>query len=523
MRSRPESNASSRFLPVVGVVLLLAGLVVMLWAPEIKLAAWGVMALGVIVLAIALVVNFRSVSAALISRRGRFGAGTTLMACIFLGITLLINGISVTAYRRFDTTVLSQFTLTQQTKDVLTNLKQPVKAICFFVPSRDTLGISTYADNLLREYQQYTRRLSIQVVDPDEHPDLARQYNVTQYQTVVFESQGKTRAVLPTQIILTDDQGNPTQVEGEHAFTSALLEVTGVVQKKVYFVTGHGEQDLSGAYSSVLSGLRDNLYVVNYVDLMANPVVPSDTAVLVLASPRTPLTDAEIKAINDYVNKGGQLLILADPGFPQNINELLTPLGVKFQDGMVIDPASSLAPNTDTPRVTATKNFFAQFGLNIVSYFPGAVGVVPTENETIWPPLAYTSQYSWLETNFAGEKTPTYEAGNDVPGPIAIGVAIANPVSSDPKAKLARIIAIGDSDFASNDNFHQVNNGDLFLNSVNWLAEETKLITITRSALPFRRLVTNSEQTNFIQYSSLALPPLLVLLIGGIVYWYRKS
>ena len=106
-------------------------------------------------------------------------------------------------------------------------------------------------------------------------------------------------------------------------------------------------------------------------------------------------------------------------------------------------------------------------------------------------------------------------------GPIAIGIVMAAALTQD-QPKLTRMIVIGDSDFASNEHFSQVNNGDLFLNSVNWLAEETNLITIHRTALPFRRLAVGPDQTNFINYSSLALPPLLVLLIGLVVWWYRR-
>ena len=118
MRSNQESSANTRILAILGVVVLLAGLVIMLLLPDILLASWGVMVLGVILLLAALILDFRKVKGALTGRRGRFGAGTTLMASLFLGITLLINGISVSAYKRFDITKLAQFTLTEQTKEV---------------------------------------------------------------------------------------------------------------------------------------------------------------------------------------------------------------------------------------------------------------------------------------------------------------------------------------------------------------------------------------------------------------------
>ena len=183
------------------------------------------------------------------------------------------------------------------------------------MPSKDTIGITTYAEYLIREYMHYTDRLSFEIIDPDESPERARKYGIFQYQTVVFVCGDNRRLTHPSQIINFDSSGNVQSIEAEHAFTSALLEVTGVAQKKVYFLTGHGEASLSGNYNMVLSGLRDDLYVVGELDLMNYPSIPDDTSVLVIPSPWTPLMDYEITAINKYLDAGGQALILAVSGF----------------------------------------------------------------------------------------------------------------------------------------------------------------------------------------------------------------
>jgi ABC-type uncharacterized transport system involved in gliding motility auxiliary subunit len=524
MHSNLEPRSSTRILSLMGLIVLLVGLLVMIMLPQIKLAAWGIMGLGVILLISALVLDFRKVSKALTGRRGRFGAGTTFMASIFLGIIIVVNGISVSAYKRFDVTKLSQFTLTEQTKDVLTKLDKPVKALCFFVPSKDTYGITTYAEYLLKEYMHYSDRISYEIIDPDESPERARKYGIFQYQSVVFEYGDNQRMVYPSQIINFDTDGNVQSIEAEHAFTSAILEVTGVVQKKVYFLTGHGEASLSGNYNMVLSGLRDDLYIAGELDLMNNPVIPEDTAVLVIASPRKPLMDYEITAINEYMAAGGQALIIADPGFPENLNQIVNPWGLHFDDGTVIDFTSSMGSNVEMPRVTGDNNYFSRIGLNIVSYFPGATGVTYSVNQTEnYSALVTTSSLSWLDKDYDAAKVPVFsEDKGDVIGPITIGVVFAGALTEE-QAKLTRIVVIGDSDFASNEHYTQVNNGDLFLNCVNWLAEETNLITIRRAVLPYRRLAVNSEQSNFIVWSSLALPAVLAILIGGIVLWYRRT
>lgn len=529
MQTNPQPYRYTGLLAIMGLAALLAGLIIMLLLPEIRLAAWGVMGVGVILLASAFVLDFRRVRSALTGRRGRFSTGTTLMASIFIGITLLINGISINFYQRIDATALSQFTLTTQTKDVLSALAKPVKALCFFVPEKDTYGITTYAAVMLMEYQNYTEKLTIEFIDPDEHPDRARQYQIIQYQTVVFECEGQYRLVPPMAIIQFSEEGVPISVEAEHAFTSAILEVTGTVQKKVYFLTGHGEADINGNYGYVRNGLRDDLYVTGTLNLITDPTIPDDCAVLIIAAPQTALTTSEIDIIDRYLKAGGQAMILTDPNYPDGLAQLVSPWGVDLSNGTVIDTASSVAPRKDMPLVTGERNFFSiTSGLDITAYFPGAIGIIPQEKapaDTEMQPLVYTSSNSWLEKDYDPTKEPAFDDGRDVKGPVALGVVIAaapRDTSGQSSSKIVRLVVIGDSDFASNQHFLEVNNSDLFLNSVSWLAEETELIAIRRTVTPFRRLAVNPDEANFINYSSLALPPILVLVIGGIIWWRRR-
>lgn len=512
METGPQPYRYSRLLSILGLASLLAGLLIMLLVPEIPIAAWSIMGIGIILLGSALVLDFRRVRGAISGRRGRFGAGTTVMISIFLGVIILLNGISINNFKLIDTTALGQFTLTQQTQDVLKAVTKPVKALCFFVPEKDIYVVTPYASDLLAAYQQFTDSLSIEYIDPDLHPDRARPYNIKEYQTVVFESEGKTRLVPQSEII----------VGAEHAFTSAILEVTGQAQKKVYFLTGHGEANIYSTYSAARYGLQDDLYLVDTLNLITNSTMPTDCAVLVIASPRSPLTPMEVEVIDRYIKSGGQALILVDPGYPDSIAQLASPWGLNLSDGTVIDTVSSVAPYKDMPLMIGEV-----FGMNIISYFPGAIGFIPQEEIPAGVDmvvLGYTSWDSWLEKDFDPTKEPVYDEGIDVKGPLAIGVILEAPPADGGQSsdKIVRLIIIGDSDFASDNHYREANNSDLFLNCVNWLAEETELISIRRNVRPFRLLAVNPDQANFINYSSLILPPLLVLMVGGIIWWRRR-
>ncbi|MFC2006194.1 GldG family protein [Chloroflexota bacterium] len=548
MQNNTQSNSSSGPIAVLGLLSLLVGLIVMILLPGIRYAAWLILALGVILLTIAFVINFRRVSSAITGRRGRFSTGTTVMASTFVGIILLVNAISIGNYHRFDATGVAQFTLTSQTKDVLNKLETPVQALCFFTPVDPYGGLSSYITNLLTEYQNYTDKLEVEIIDPDEHPDRAREYGISTYSTVVFKTESGRRLVWPQEVLIVEGQ-EIVAVEAEHAFTSAILEVTGIVQKKVYFLSGHGESSINTDYSQAKDSLLDHLYKVATLDLIFTRSIPEDTAALIIARPQKSLASDEVEVIERYLENGGRVLILANPNSPQEIKQLLSAWDVAIEDGTVIDPSSYAAPSIDSPSVPRIRNFF---GL-ATTYFPGATAIIPQEEaggtiEIL--PLVWTSKDSWQERNFDPLKEPVFNEEIDLKGPLALGVlittsppdeaeketpekeparAIITPSSTDKaeeeqteQYKETLLIVFGDSDFASNQHFYNGNNSDLFLNAVNLLTAGKELITIERKALPFRRLVIGQEVANFIRISSVGLLPLFVLIVAGVMWWRRR-
>ncbi|MBI2847799.1 MAG: GldG family protein [Chloroflexi bacterium] len=530
MQSSPNYRQISQMLAILGLVSLLIGLIVMLLLSGLKLVGYGVLLLGVLFLAIAFVIDFRRVGRVLIARRSRFSTGATVMISIFLGIVIFVNAISIGNYKRFDVTSLAQFTLTSQTKQVLQELKAPVEVLFFYgVKNNIDILLQSYAESLLGEYKNYSDKLSAKFIDMDAQPEQARQNGVTLPSTAIFKSENLRRVVLPFEMVELDPQGQSiTGIEAEHAFTGALLEVTGAVQKKVYFLVGHGEaspgSDAAGGYRTAREALLDNLFQVATIDLAVTPVIPDDMTALIIAGPQRPLNSSEIDIIRRYIDNSGWVMILLNPASPQNVRDLLLPWGVRVEDGTVIDTSSFVSPQKDYPLVTRTKNFFSLTEV----YFPGATAIIPTENSSLEldiRPLAYTSTASWLDKDFDPKQEPALTEGVDVAGPLALGALIIVPFKETGEAtevKDTRIVVFGDSDFASNQHFFNGNNGELFVNAVNLLTVGKEIVSIERKALPFRRMLVTQEQTQFITYSSIGILPLLMLITAAVVWWRRR-
>jgi hypothetical protein len=502
---------------ILGLVSMIVGLLLSLILPEIRLIGWGLIAFGVILVASAAIIDFRRVRGAVTSRRGKFGAGTTIMVTIFAGIIVLVNAISVGVNHSFDFTALSQFTITSQTKEVLKKIDMPVTAKCFFVPAQDEYGTAIYAYSLLIEYRNYTNKLQIKVIDPDQHPEEARAYNITEYQTVVFESDKGTVLVSPTEII----------AQAEHAFTNALLEVTGIEQKRVYFLTGHGEASPTDVLSGVADALQTNLLKVMIIDLQFTPSIPDDCAVLIVAGPTKSMTDSERQIIADYLKSNREALFMTNPNSPDDIAKLLTPWGVDVQNGTVIDPTSYITPDIDSPTIPRSRDYL---GLTTV-YFPGATAIIPQENAPTGMevlPLVWTTKDSWIDENFDPTIAPKFDSATETKGAYAIGVLIQPTIEKDSSGNATKvnegpyIVAFGDSDFITNNHFYNGNNSDLFLTLVKALTSGTDVMSIDRKVLTTRRLILSPEAATFLNISSIALLPAIVLIIGAIMWWRRR-
>ena len=512
---------------VVGLATMFVGWLLAVILPTLGPAAWAILAVGAMLLLLAFVADYRKVGSAIVSRRGRFSTGTTLMVSVFVGIILLVNAISVGNNKRFDTTGFAAFTLTTQTQKAMEELETDVDVILFHVPVNDPYGAGVYADNLLTEYKSFSERLDVTTVDPEERPDQAREYGVSQSPSVVFIGQNGQRLVEPLEIL----------AEAEHAFTSAILEVTGTVQAKVFFLSGHREADIydtsSVGYSLVREGLKDNLFQTAQVDLLQTDAVPEDAAALVLAAPdpEFPLSEREVEIIQIYLARGGRLLLLANPGRSDEINRIVVPWGVVVAKDTLIDPTSFAAPNTDSPSADRTMN---SLGL-ATTYFPGATTILPLGVAPKYAqaqPLVWTSEDAYLDVDFDPAVESQFDEETDNKGVQIVGILIGTvpPQPEDPDEPVTipddyvdtRLVIFGDSDFATNRHFINGSNSDLILNAVSFLTFGTDLISIDRKVLQERRFVVSPGTLTFVNISSVGLLPLLVFVIGGIVWWRRR-
>ncbi|MCL6649228.1 MAG: GldG family protein [Chloroflexi bacterium] len=447
----------------------------------------------------------------LLGRRAtRYGTSTVVAVVAFFVLLGLANFLATRYSTRWDLTRTGQYTLSPQTLQVLQQLKEPVKITAFYTvtdPRR------TDTEDLMKEYLVRTDKLSIEYIDPEAQPALARQLGIRTGGTLVFESGGRRTEI--------------TSVT-EANVTGALLKVMSGEQKKVYFTNANGELELTSSDRTGLSLAKQQLERLNYLveplNLLTTPTVPSDAAVVVVAGPRRPFSEAARQALQRYLDNGGKMLILVDPRTPHGLEPLLQTFGLQVGDGFIIDPASSLPQ--DIGALVIQRYQFSAITRDLApTVFPLATAILRTDNPpqdlTIFP-IAESSPQSWLERN---PERIQFDEGVDQRGPLPVAQQVERRRSGDTPQhrELLRLVVVGDSDFASNQFFNLSSNGDFFLNSVNWLAESEALIAIPpKTPDQETRLVLTPVQTNLILFSSVLFLPLVVLGAGAAVWWQRR-
>jgi ABC-type uncharacterized transport system involved in gliding motility auxiliary subunit len=87
----------------------------------------------------------------------------------------------------------------------------------------------------------------------------------------------------------------------------------------------------------------------------------------------------------------------------------------------------------------------------------------------------------------------------------------------------ARLVVVGDSDFANNRNFPDMGNGNFFLNCVAWLAQDEDLIAVRAKDPDLRRVSFTKAELGALNLVSVVLLPGLVAGLGIFVTVRRRS
>jgi hypothetical protein len=490
----------------------------------------------------------------------RYGAAGGVALVLVVALVLMANWLGGRHYKRWDWTSTKLYTLSEKSLDLVRGLETELRIVVFMVPSSPLFD---QAKELLERYAAASDKITLEVIDPEREPlktkALAEQFGITMADTVVFIVGDRTKYVTSDQMVEYDYGGmqygqQPTirAFRGEEEFTSAIQSLVVSDVPKIYFVTGHGEASPSAQTGGALAGrslsvLIDKLKKDNMAAEEASLLsgaIPDDADVIAIVGPTRAYTEAEIAALEGFLDGGGRMLVALDPLIePEGtmretrLEAFLAARGVLVNDDLVVDPSRKL-PFFDLSAVYLTD--FADHAVTtglegIAVLFTVTRSLVADSDEA--RVLVETSADGWGETDLGmllrGDPV-VFDDGLDTPGPVTVAVVVeSDAATGEPEGgddvgpdtvggAASRLAVFGDSDFLTDVDIANAGNEVLAMNALNWLAARDHSMGIPPHDVESMSLFISQQQMRIILVVVLLVMP-GAAIVAGILVWRRRK
>ncbi len=517
---------------------------------------YGSALVGALLLAYAIWSTWGELKGSVQQRTTRTGAQVLAMIVIVTGILTVVELISVKHYTRWDLTPGKFFSLSPKSIQLLEKIdreKKKIEVLAFMQKSSQAA-----LDKILDQYAQRTKQMGYRLVDLDANPATAKKYDVNAYGTFVVvhhlkkggEIVEKGKSATAQYAAKDGKEKKNFRSEkiydlSENAIANAILKTTQTEQKKIYFLTGHGERQYVGqsrrSLQGLSGGLRDENYAVEELLLLREKGVPSDSNLIIIAAPKNDLDEKESKVIEEYLSKGGKLLVLVEPDTSaKRLFDLLAKYGFEVPESIVVDPSSVRFALVGGNEVTP---FVVDYGVHkITEKLKGLATVFPTVRKVSAKndpdrglsaeTIGRTGKGSFSVKPLIKNNKLTIDTDSKKDGPVPIAAAVRVKLETftgkavkknGNSAPEARIVVFGDADFASDAYIGAQGNASLLFNAINWLSGEEDLIAIRPKARVATPMLIETGEGTFVQLFALVLMPLLIVLSGAAVYIRRRK
>jgi ABC-type uncharacterized transport system involved in gliding motility auxiliary subunit len=451
------------------------------------------------------------------ARQTKYGAYAAIYTLVVVAIVVVANILASRYNKSYDTTANKRYSLSDQTKKIVSGLTQNATITYFNQSTRFQQG-----KDLLDEYATLSPKVRIEYVDPDKNPQLARAAGIRDFGTAVVQIGAKKETAK-----------NMT----EEGITGALIRDLKGTTRSVCFVAGSGEHAIDDTERDGLSQFKDLLsrdeYQSRSIDLLQKAEVPADCTTLVVAGPTHDYQRPQVDAIRSYVENGGRAFFMLDPPIQfgrsavaanDALTNLLQSWGVNLDKNMILDlnPVGQLAglgPQVALVTTYASQPIVAQMRGSAVGFPLSRSMEIKSTGKTNVEKLFDSSSSSLATANLSSPEVSVADPNNRK-GPLTI--AAAGTYSTGRQNSEGRFVVTGSSSWAANRFLGFNGNGDLALNTVNWLASDEDLISIRPKPQEDRRITMTRAQLNLVRATSQFVLPLIVVIAGTLVWWKRR-
>ncbi len=327
-----------------------------------------------------------NIKESLSTKNVRFGSYSAVLIVIVVAIAVVINLIFSALPENFkaaDLTPGKLYTVCDKTKEMLKGLD---KDVTITVLANEDSADDTLV-KLIERYKDGSKHIKVKYKDPEVDLDAANNYSDLTQNSVIVSSDTKELTIDYNEIYVSDYSdyyttgSYSTTFDGEGQLTSAIAAVSAENSTKVYYLSGHGETELSESLSSLIT--KQNFETAE-LNLMSEGSIPEDCACLIINYPQNDLGSDEANLIIKYLDEGGRALITA--GYTENtlknFASVFDAYGMKLGDGVVMESSGSYYqyPLYVLPNIESTDFMTDLDNVNIL--MPNTLGITKTESSS---------------------------------------------------------------------------------------------------------------------------------------------
>lgn len=467
------------------------------------------------------------------SRSLKYGSNSVILVAAIIAIAVFVNILVGMTTIKWDLTPNKLFSISDTTKEILSNLDKDVTIYGLFDETKISSG-NEYKEvtELLGLYEKYPR-IKVEYVDPERNPGFIKEKDPDNLSDLggndfIVESGNKIKKLEYYDLFQVEmDQQTFQQYKtgsiAEQGFTGAIKYVTADETPTIYFTEGHEENSIDGDYEIVKDYLERNNYDIKTINLFTEAAVPEDAELLIVASPKRDISADEKDRIEEYLGDGGKAIFMldsleTDPSFNE-LNDLLEKYNVSINN----DKIKENDPNRHVPNdpyvilLDVERNMVVEEDFNMILANSRSVNILKNQKE-------YITVTSLLKTSdkAEGEQINT-TSEDDIKGPLNVAVAVEYNGGMKP----VKILVMGNADFISDNAQSQYGtyfntNIYFFLSSLNWMLDKKDETIIAPKNYDTPRLEINAMQANMTGLFLVILLPIIILGAGLLVYLRRR-
>ena len=480
------------------------------------------------------------------TKHGSYSVGMTVLVVAVIIVLNLVVGQIPEAYRNIDVSSTKIYDISDTSKDLLKGLDNKIDMKVLAVKDETDDRITTF----ISKYAALSDKIKVEWIDPVLHPSALTEYNTSQNTIYVScEATGKSTTISFDKILVSDSSSyyysgssSYTSFDGEGQLSSAVNYVTSDVQKKIYTVTGHGEDSLSTTITDLMT---KNNYTTEELNLLMTDSIPDDCDLLLMDGPTNDLSDDEVSLLSGYLGEGGKVMcLLGDTGLASlpKLAGLLKDYGIEGADGYIADPQRCYQnqPYYIFPVLNLSGDMADGISSQMVLLMNsrGLTTTDPARDTITTSAFMTTSEQAYAVTE-EDQKQGTYDLGVVATETISSDSDSSDDTSSDSdsstdassdstssddstESKESRLTVISAGsliDQQITDAFSQLENTQVFMNAVT-----ANFDGVTNLSIEAKSLTT---EYNTVQHAGgfsilvvFGIPA--VVLIGGFVVWFRR-